>query len=479
FFIILTPILSWAQNISLTHSGTLYDASENPVQKSFQVDFSRKYQITILPALSSFIYFKGEGAIPFKKLLFNTSSSRTDISNIILGDANSNKINLNLNLYLFNFRIFKNVKYNKELGFSLQLKDEAYGNITDETFVLLDSYRNFPSSSYQNILNNNAENQSYWQLSVNYREDYNNTWAFGGRFSLLDGITYNKIDIETSSLQIYRNNTYEIPITGKYVSSFGLGRFENKNLIPDLKNMGAAVSSGVSYTSRKGTYLTLNVKDLGFIHWAKQTSYYNFTDTIEGTNTNQVRSNFFNGSGKPTDINEVNKSYNSLIDTKIDFAASKNFEFYTPVFLLSKSVFNQNGQMALLNNFRKNAFVFSFNPIYDFRTKWRLGSQLLIQSPNTEFYVGSESILSSYQLAKGFIKNDPSIGGSPKANFYIGFNVKFGRMMQTIGNADDLLSLNDKETGFVVRLSNKDKRAAQKSNKQIENRRKKNNKRNN
>ncbi|MBU2047254.1 MAG: hypothetical protein KJ712_11040, partial [Bacteroidetes bacterium] len=59
------------------------------------------------------------------------------------------------------------------------------------------------------------------------------------------------------------------------------------------------------------------------------------------------------------------------------------------------------------------------------------------------------------------------------------FNVKFGRMMQTIGNADDLLSLNDKETGFVVRLSNKDKRAAQKSNKQIENRRKKNNKRNN
>ncbi len=58
-------------------------------------------------------------------------------------------------------------------------------------------------------------------------------------------------------------------------------------------------------------------------------------------------------------------------------------------------------------------------------------------------------------------------------------NVKFGRMMQSIGNADEITGLNDKETGFVVRLSKKDKRAAQKKAKQVTTRRKKNNKRNN
>jgi hypothetical protein len=481
FFILFAPILSWAQNISLTHSGTLYDASENPVQQSFQVDLSRKYQITILPAINAFIYFKGEAAIPFKNLLFNRSLKGADFSNIKLGDANYNRINLNENLYLFNFRIFKTVDYDRELGFSLQFKDEANGNITNETFALLNSYQNFTKSSYKKILNNNGYNQSYWQLSVNYRENYNERWAFGGKFSLLDGATYNKINIESSGLQIFPNNSFQVPLIGNFTSSFGLDSFTYKKILPNLKNLGTALSAGVSYTSKKGTYITLNIKDLGFIHWIKKTSYYSFNDTIKikNANSNDASSRFFNDFGRILNTGESNKRFNSLIDTKIDFAASKKLGFYTPVVVFSKSVFNQNGQIALLNNLRRNAFVFSFNPIYDFRTKWNFGSQLLIQSANAEFYLGSESVFPSSQFAKSYLKKDPNSSGNPKANIYLGLNVKFGRKMQTIGNADEIPGLNDEETGFVVRLSKKDKRAAQKKTKQTKNRRKKNNKRNN
>nr|MBC7612904.1 hypothetical protein [Pseudopedobacter sp.] len=481
FFIILTPILSWAQNISLTHSGTLYDASENPVQKSFQIDLSRKYQVTMLPAINVFIYFKGDATNSFKNLLINKTLIGADFSKVTLGNANSNQINLNGNLYLFNYRIFRTLDYNRELGFSLQFKDEANGNITNETFALLDSYQNFKKSSYQDILNSNGYNQSYWQLSVNYRENYNDKWAFGGKFSLLDGATYNKIDIQSSGIQIFSNNSFEVPLVGNYTSSFGRDSFTYKKILPDLRNMGAAISAGVSYTSKKGTYLTFNIKDLGFIHWSKKTSYYNFDNTIrvENANSNDASSRFFSDFGKIMNNNESKKRFNSLIDTKLDFAASKNFDFYTPVFVISKSVFNQNGQIALLNNLRRNAFVFSFNQIYDFRTLWNFGSQILIQSANAEFYLGSESIFPSSQLAKSYFKKDLNSAGNSKANFYLGLNVKFGRKMQTIGNADEIPGLNDEETGFVVRLSKKDKRAAQKKAKQIKTRRKKNNKRNN
>ena len=109
-----------------------------------------------------------------------------------------------------------------------------------------------------------------------------------------------------------------------------------------------------------------------------------------------------------------------------------------------------------------------------------LGSQLLIKSPNAEFYIGSESLFPSYYLAKGYLKKDENIGkNNPKGSFYLGLNVNFGKKMQSIGNADEIPGLNDQETGFVVRLSAKERKQLQKKNKEIGKRRSKTNKRNN
>ena len=133
----------------------------------------------------------------------------------------------------------------------------------------------------------------------------------------------------------------------------------------------------------------------------------------------------------------------------------------------------------MLNNFRKNAFNLGLNPIYDFQTKLNFGTQLLVKSPNAEFFLGSEQLFPTYYLAKGYIQNNENIGKSqPTANFYMVLTMKFGNKMQNIGNADEIPGLNDKETGYVVRLSNKERKALQKKDKGINKRRNKNNKRN-
>lgn len=470
------PFGVFSQQISLTHSGTLFDATENPVQSSFQKDLSRKYQINIIPATHLYLFFAGKSDNAFKNLIFNNTLQGSNFP--ILGKGQTNKIDSKGIVNLFNFRIFETVNYNRELGFSLQFKDELKGYVTDETFALLDSYKNFNQSFYDNILNSRGYNQAYWQLSVNYREDYDKKWAFGGKFSLLNGATYSKININSSNLQINSPESFQTKLIGNYTSSFGTDSFTYKKLLPNLRNMGLAVSGGVSYTSKKNLYITLNVKDLGFIHWSKSSSYYQFDDTVKvsANAVNSLSSQYFNSLKKIINVNESRKRFNTLIDTKISLAASKQFGAYKPVFVFSKSVFRTDGQIALLNNYRKNAFVFSLNPIYDFTSSWHLGGQILIQSANAEFYLGSESLFPSYYFAKGYLTKNQNIGnGNLNGNVYLGLNIKFGQKMQTIGNADEISGLNDKETGYVVRLSKKDRRALQKKDKQIDKRRRKNN----
>lgn len=476
-FLFFIPYLVKSQEISLTHSGTQFDAFENPVQQSFDKDYSRKYAVSVFPAINLIVYFKGDAKTTFSKFLFDHTISNTNITAI--GEAKTNYLNLKGNIYLFNYRILQTVDYNRELGFSLQFRDEAQANITNETFALLGSFKNFTQNNYTDIFNNNGVNQSYWQWGVNYRENYNDRWGFGGKFSILNGITYSKIDITSSNLEITSNNSYEAGLKGSYVSSFGMDSLNIKKfLTPSLKNLGLAVSGGVSYTTKKGIYVTLNIKDLGFIHWNKSTEIYNFNDTVKVYNTNSQDANneFFNGFNGILNTHSNAKKYFRSIDSKIDFAISKSFNFYTPVVAFSKSLFRDYGKIALLNNFRKNAFNIGINPIYDFQTGWNLGTQILIKSPNAEFYLGSENIFSNYNFSKVYLKKDETLSkGDPLASFYIGITMKFGKKMQNIGNADEIDGLNDKETGYVVRLSKKERRALQKKNQKTNKKRKKNN----
>lgn len=478
-FLFLFPSILLAQNISLNHTGTQFDTFENPVQQGFTKDFSRKYAITLFPHIAGFINFKGDGEKAFKKFLYSRSFSNNSITNI--GQGNLNTFYGDLNLYLFNYKIFKTANYNRELGFSLQFKNEGSGNITNETLAIFDSYKNFNVGSYSNPFNSNGINQSYWQLGVTYRENYDERWAFGAKASLLNGTTYNKVDITSSNLTINQNISYTADIAGTYISNFGFKKFEYTQLLPNLKNLGAAVSLSSSYTTKSAYYFTVNLKDIGFIHWGKKSSVYNFDSNVTVLKPDSANSSsrLFTQLYDEIEGTKTDESFFSKINTKVEFAASKEFGFYKPVFVFSKSVFNPHGQIGLLSNFKKNAFVFGFNAIYDLETRLNFGSQLMIKSANAEFYLGSEQIFPTYYLSKSYLTKNENIGRSnPRGDIYIGINVKFGPKMQNIGTADEIPGLNDKETGYVVRLGKKELKRLQKQNREIEKRRDKTNKRN-
>ncbi len=477
--VFLSPLLLFSQNISLNHSGTQYDSFENPVQQGFQKDFSRKYAVTLLPHLNGFINFKGEAETAFKQFLFTRSFDELNVGS--LEQLKTNSFNGNTNIYLVNYKIFKTRNYNRELGFSLQLRDEGLGTITNETILLLNSYKNFSQLEYNNPFNSNANNQAYWQLGLTYRENYNDRWAFGGKLSLLNGLIYNKVAISASHLIINPNNTYTASFTGDYVSSFGFDELKLNRLFPNLKNLGTAISLASSYQTPSGYYFTANLKDAGFIHWSKSSGNYAFnsTITVNDPDSAYAATKLFDALKNDVNSTEIKKSFYSKINTKIEFAASKQFGFYKPVLVISKSAFNPQGQIALINNLQKNAFVFSLSPIYDLQSKFNLGSQIMVKSANMEFYMGSEQILPTYSLTKSYLTKNENIGKSnTRAGFYIGINVKFGPKMQSIGSAEEIPGLNDKETGYVVRLGEKQRKRLQKKNKAIDKSRNKNNKRN-
>lgn len=476
---IFLPLFSIAQNISLNHTGTQFDGFENPVQQSFQKDLSRKYAVTLFPHINAFVYFKGDAESVFKKFLFTRILSGNAIGN--LDQGKTNHLIFNANNYLANFKIFMGRDYNRELGFSLQLKDEGEAMVTNETFAILGNYRNFTKPVYINPFNSSGFNQSYWQLGVTYRENYNDKWGFGAKLSLLNGLIYNRANVYSSELTVNGNSTYDVKAKGTYTSSFGFNKLDFNYLLPNLKNIGAAVSLAAAYQTPSGYYFTANLKDAGFIRWGKKTANYTFDTTVSNLDPQaaDVSKEFFDAVQKDANSTEIKKAFYSKINTKLEVAASKQFGFYKPVLVASKSVFNPQGQFALINNFRKNAFVFSLNAIYDRQSKFNLGSQLMVKSANMEFYAGSEELFPTYYLGKSYITKNENIGkGAPRANFYMGINVKFGEKVQSIGNAEFIPGLNDKETGYVYRLSKREKKRIHKTEKARDKAARKNNKRN-
>jgi hypothetical protein len=480
-FILLSiqPTL-FGQTVSLFHSGTMYDGFENPVQQTFVKDFSRKYATNLFPLISGNFNFKGDAQTAFKSIIFTRSYTSSNFSSgNYLGE---NTLNLNASFYLFTYKIFKTTRYNRELGFSLKFNNEGTSNFKNGTFSLLDSYTNFNNASnYNGVFNNSFTNQSYWQLGLNYRENYNDRWAFGGKFSILNGASYNKLNIAQSQIQVNSNDSYDLAFAGSFKSSYGTEPLNVQRFIPNLKNFGASLSAGSSYTSKKGLYVSANITDLGFINWGKKSSTYRFDDQVtvfEASKSGAVNQ-LFTRFESVLNVNETNDNFLSLIDGKINIAASQKIGFYQPTAVFNKSLFNPNGQLALLNTFTKNAFNLSVNPIYDLVSKLNLGSQIMIKSPNAEFYLGTEQIFPTYYFAKGLITENANIGRNmPRSSFYIGLTMKFGPKMQDMGNADEIPGLNDEVTGFVVRLSGKQRKALEKQNKKIEKQRRKNNKRN-
>ena len=459
FLLFCAPVLLKGQQYGLFNTRTLFDGFENPAQKTFVLDSSRKFASNFfLPYLGLNAANKGNNDL----IRMAINEGKYNAGNLPLRTGDINKVYENINIYLLTFRIFQSYKWQKELGFSWQLRSDGHIDYTNETLAILDSYKRFDYDPYDDVFNNNGYAQSYHQFSMTYRENYNKRLAFGVKLSLLSGITYNKIKVSDSYLhQDFANDMIAVRVKGSYRASFEeIDELSTRNLVPTFRHPGMAISFGTSYNAKSGVFIMANIKDLGFIKWRK-TAYTNsinkevFIRNLSQKSSEQVANEI---ADIATD-NSDSTSFYSATNARIDFMLSKAFTLstpdftYTPSLIVSKNLFYIGGDAAFVNKFKYKDLAISAIPDYNFNNLFALGIQGLYQTPNFEVFLGSDNLLKTVTQAKGAIKQDATIGsGYNGASFYMGLGIKFGNTVEHPQNSSTMPGIGDEQKSFFKRL---------------------------
>lgn len=444
FAFLLSLNTTKAQQYGLFNTQTLFDAFENTAMKSFTLDSSRKFASNfLLPSFSINAKNTGSTADVIRKAI---NEGILDTRNLAFGTGEINNVNQHTNVYLATLKIYSSYKYNQEVGFAWQIRSDANVNYTNETLGILDSYKRFNGNPINNAFNSNGYQQSYHQFSISVRENFNKRLAFGLKMSLLSGIAYNSINISQSYLYADENNDQlVVGIRGSYRGNFLYSdEIERKMLFPTFKNPGAAISLGTTYLSRSGFFIMGNIKDLGFIKWNNQSHSVGVNTTKNITNLSTKTSS--DVVEEITDIIKDADSQSGFItptNAKADFLISKTFGFYTPNVIVSKNLFYQGGDIALVNRFTYNNFSASITPAYSLDQTFMLGLQAMYRSPNFEVFLGSDNLGKSLAIANGINQSDATIGsGYNGASFYMGFCFKFGQVVNHPSNFSTMPGVN-------------------------------------
>ncbi len=447
-----------AQQFALYHTGTLYDSFENPSQKAFQTDSSRQYAFNFfIPATGINYKVNGPGITTIKKALY---TGKYDTRDLALNEEKLNKSAVNENTYILMFRIFNTVKYHRELGFSWQIKTDAYGETTNRTLVVFQDYRRVVDEQLNNekytnnLFKTYTYGQSYHQFGFTYRENYNKRLSYGFKLSYLSGIAYSKMRINSSDIAtdpLTGDST--LYLDGDFRTSVYYDDLHRKMLVPGFKNPGVALGIGADYKFKQGWYFMANIKDLGFIKWGKDSYMYsdrNFSikaSTVSDSLWKQIK----------RDLKQ--KSYIMPVNGKAEVLLNKDLGNYQPNLILSKNIFYQGGDVAMINTYRYKSLNLSLSTAYDLNGFFALGTQIMLKSPNAEFFIGSDQLFKSMDTGKSFANSDETIGsGYSGASFYFGFALKFGRIMSRQENENYIPGINFKtndKPGFFQRILGK------------------------
>ncbi len=452
FFMVFT---ARAQQFSHFNTGTLFDSFENPAQRAFIPDSSRQFAFNFfIPNISSNSSFAGNGQNTIRSLI---SKGTYNSSRLTSGLQKRNSINLNVNTYWFMLKMYNRLDDDSEIGLSAQTKATGSGSITDESLLLLDNYKNFANGTYNNdLFNNYAHTQGYHQLSLTYRKKVSPTVAFGMKLSALLGVYYTKLNITQSSFYVGKDSTQAaLFLKGKYISTYTGGPFGKRDLI-GYRNPGAAVSFGVQAQLENGVLLQGNVRDLGFIRWSKNTTTYDFNGS---QNVDRIAVTRYNDSRILTEADSIitknpsDHAFIAPIDGQADLSASKKFNlftadfYYLPTFVVSKNLFYNGLTAALVNHFTYKSLWLTALATYNDDRVWNIGGQLMIKSPNAEFYLGAEQLLHDAQFSKS---NYNTTAAATGLDVFLGFSVKFGRVIEHPANASYIPM--GEERGFFNRM---------------------------
>lgn len=450
-----------AQRFSQYNTRTLFDSFENPSQRAFIPDSSRQFASNFfIPNYGGHGSVTGNAQIALKSRAFigNYNSEALQI-----GQKKLNHASINANVYSLMFRMYTSLDYNGELGVSIQTKTEGRAKFTDESVAIFDGFRPFPKDqlSYIDFLNDEGFTQTYNQIGFTYRENINKQLAVGIKLSSLLGIAYKDIEIQNSTLEFDpASNTVDMYLKGASYSTFD--SLSTHDLLPTFRNPGAAISLGASYLFSDGSKLQGNIKDVGFIHWNKRSVKYKLdaTRTIDISPKLGMEDSTYKAFNSML-VRSSTQSFNTMIDGKVQLMYSRAYTLYPPdlkiepTLIVSKDLFYGGFTGALVNHIQYKNIWLSLTTAYSDPKIFDFGGQFMVKSPNMEFYIGSERLSKSRNLAyaidgrSGAINKKSAYTG---ADFFIGFSLKFGNKIEHPMNAN---LIPNGEPGFFHRLYNR------------------------
>jgi hypothetical protein len=465
-FLLLFTVKIFAQQFAQYNTGTLYDSFENVSQRAFVPDTSKRFAFNFfIPNFNANFFVSGNAQASLKSRTFLYKFNNNLLT---VGQGNYNLANADGNGYWAMFKMYASVDGDVEMGFSAQTKAEGKGLFSDESIALFGGAESFLSKNYNNVFNSHYYYQTYNQISFTYREKIDNQFAFGVKLSLLLGVEYQKLDINSSKAVLYPSvDSVKMSLQGTYQAGFTPGHLSTRDYLPSFRNPGAAITIGTSYRTEDGFILQANVKDLGFIHWSSRSQTYNFngTSTIHGigpaASTNSVREDsIYNAVYNLVHTNYMPGSFTTPVNGKAELSINKSFWIddgktfkYSPTLIASKELFYTGFVAGLVNPVSYKNLTGTFTFTYDDLKILNIGTQFMIKSDNIEFYVGSDKILQSVQfLSEAINPKSPSVTQNypyTGVSAYMGFAVHFGPVAEHPMNAS---SIPTGEPGFLARL---------------------------
>jgi hypothetical protein len=453
----------FAQQFSLLNTGTLYDAFENPSQRAFIPDTSKMYAFNFfIPNVNANLFLSGNAQATLKSRVF---LDRYNSSALAIDPTKFNHVTENVNAYVFMFKWFSSLKGDVEMGVSWQIKSDGKALLTDASVASLNGPGAFnDGQDYSNILNSHYYYQTYHQISYTYREKINKQLQVGFKFSVLAGIEYQKLNINSSSAVFDKAaDSALVALQGRYYAGYIPGHFTAHDYLPTFRSPGASISVGATYHTEDNVILQGNIKDLGFIDWSSRSRSYDFdgTTTIYGLSSPEREDSVYNKVNKLIHARGgVIGSFTTPIDGVAELSASKSFwvdddrQFkYSPTLVVSKELFYQGFTAGFVNPIQYDKYVLTLTPSYDDLKAFNLGVQFMLKTPNWEFYIGSDRITQTAALTGDMLnKNSPNVtmnSAYSGMSIFLGFSLKLGPTVEHPMNAS---SIPTGEKGFLGRL---------------------------
>ncbi|MDB5023477.1 MAG: hypothetical protein JWP78_1232 [Mucilaginibacter sp.] len=461
FCLLFAAVEGFSQQFSQYNTGTLYDSFENPSQQSFVPDTSKMYAFNFLiPHLNANFSLTGNAQSSLVNRAFGAKYNNAALQ---IGAGKYNNAIANANAYAIMFKTFVSLDGDEEVGIFAETRAEGRGAFTDESLALFDGTASFPNNIYDNVLNDHYYYQVYNSIGLSYREKLSEQFAVGFKFGFLMGTDYSKLNIYESHLSFNKTNDAAIiSLRGKYYMSQGPGKLDLRSFLPIIRSPGAQISIGTSYKTEDKITFQANIKDLGFIKWYGNSSIssFNSTATVNGLSTTKREDSLYNLTRTIVNSSPKYGSFTSYTDGRFELSATKSYWVdanssikYSPTLIASKELLYNGFTGAMVNHFQYQNYHASLTASYDNQSLFNLGLQFMYKSYNGEFYFGSERLVQTMGLASAIHNSASYTNGSfTGADFFIGFSLKFGPVIEHPLNAS-IIPIGQK--GFLGRLWNR------------------------